>query len=251
MISWNRARFAGIIQLSNETANTISVFVGPPVGPKQLWRFAYLLPKLDNREAIAKLTDHISFKMDSLMIIIGDLNSRLEQLSCDHGDNPRGHILKAHICTMNMEVINTRLSIPQMTFSNRNGSSIVNFVLAEPAAKATILDFWVAEANGITEERNELCLASDHRAIECSISLPHTEGIVARPWLRTNLLDTDDDARDKYHRLLDDGFKEWAEEAKQLLALDPNTTTFEEAMAALESLNDNFCSIIRDVLEQS
>ncbi|KAJ2086942.1 hypothetical protein GGI09_006605 [Coemansia sp. S100] len=162
--------------------------------------------------------------MDSLMIIIGDLNSRLEQLSCDHGDNPRGHILKAHICTMNMEVINTRLSIPQMTFSNRNGSSIVNFVLAEPAAKATILDFWVAEAN---------------------------EGIVARPWLRTNLLDTDDDARDKYHRLLDDGFKEWAEEAKQLLALDPNTTTFEEAMAALESLNDNFCSIIRDVLEQS
>ncbi|KAJ1904217.1 hypothetical protein LPJ71_004918, partial [Coemansia sp. S17] len=229
MIGWNRARFAGITLLSNETTNTISVFVGPPAGPKQLWQFAYLPPELDNREAIAELTDRTPFEMYSPMIIIGDLNSRLGQLSGDHGDNHRAHILEAHIRATDMEVMNTRLPVPQMTFSNHNGSSIVDLVLAEPAAKATILDFWVAEANGITEERNELCLASDHRAIEY----------------------TDDDARDKYHRLVDDGFKEWAEEAKRLLALDPNTTTFEKTTAALESPNDDFCSIIRDAMEQS
>ncbi|KAJ2020497.1 hypothetical protein GGI14_000795 [Coemansia sp. S680] len=141
MIGWSRARFAGVIQLSNKTANTISVFVGPPAGPKQLWRFAYLPPELDEREAIAELTDHTPFEMDSPMLIIGDLNSRLGQLSGDDGDNPRGHILKAHIRATDMEMINTRLPVPQMTFSNHNGSSIVDLVLAEPAAKATILDF--------------------------------------------------------------------------------------------------------------
>ncbi|KAJ2032491.1 hypothetical protein H4S03_006208 [Coemansia sp. S3946] len=163
---------------------------------------------MNNREAIAELTDRTPFEMYSPMIIIGDLNSRLGQLSGDHGDNHRAHILEAHIRATDMEVMNTRLPVPQMTFSNHNGSSIVDLVLAEPAAKATILDFWVAEAN-------------------------------------------DDDARDKYHRLVDDGFKEWAEEAKRLLALDPNTTTFEKTTAALESPNDDFCSIIRDAMEQS
>ncbi|KAJ2813116.1 hypothetical protein GGI24_006576, partial [Coemansia furcata] len=185
------------------------------------------------------------------MIIIGDLNSRLGALSGDHSENPRGNVLEAHIRATNLEVINTRLPEPQMTFVNHNGSSVVDLVLAEPAAGVTILDFWVVKTNCTEEERDRTCLRSDHNAIECRISLPRTEGIVAKPRLRTPLLDTDDTARNEYHRLLGEGFKEWAEEAKRLLALNPNTTTFEEATAALESLNNDFCSIVRDALEQS
>ncbi|KAJ2803010.1 hypothetical protein H4S07_004559, partial [Coemansia furcata] len=185
------------------------------------------------------------------MIIIGDLNSRLGALSGDHSGNLRGNVLEAHIRATDLEVINTRLPEPQMTFINHNGSSVVDLILAEPAAGVTILDFWVVKTNCTEEERDRTCLRSDHNAIECWISLPRTEGIVAKPRLRTPLLGTDDTARDEYHRLLGEGFKEWAEEAKRLLASNPNATTFEEATAALESLNDDFCSIVRDALEQS
>ncbi|KAJ2692499.1 hypothetical protein H4218_006338, partial [Coemansia sp. IMI 209128] len=104
--------------------------------------------------------------MEAPMVIIGDLNSRLGDLSGDHGDNPRGAILEAHIRATDMEVINARLPGQNVTFSNHNGSSVVDLVLAERAVSATILDFWVIKANDVLEEHDRTCLRSDHNAIE-------------------------------------------------------------------------------------
>ncbi|KAJ2484803.1 hypothetical protein IWW37_006102 [Coemansia sp. RSA 2050] len=183
------------------------------------------------------------------MIIIGDLSSRLGVRSSDHGDNPRGTILEAHLRAADMEVINACLPGRNATFPNHNGSSVVDLVLAKQAVSAAITNFQAIQANDITEEQGRTCLRSDHNSIECSISVPHTEGIAAKPWFCVHLLDTDDDAHNRYHCLLGEGFIEWTEKAKQLLAQNLNDTTFEEATAALEMLNDKFRSIVLQALE--
>ncbi|KAJ1811990.1 hypothetical protein LPJ60_006644, partial [Coemansia sp. RSA 2675] len=163
-------------------------------------------------------------------------------------DNSSGATLKEDPRATGMEVANAGLPCQNATLSSDNGSSVDDLVLAERAANSLILDSWETKTNNDTEEQN---LQSSYNDMECRVSVPHTEGIVDKPRFYIQLLDTDDDASSIYHRILGDGFKEWAEKVKWLLTQDPDPTSFGEATAALETLNDDFSSLVLHALGES
>ncbi|KAJ2689775.1 hypothetical protein IWW39_001241 [Coemansia spiralis] len=163
-------------------------------------------------------------------------------------DNPSGAILKENPRATGMEVANAGLPCQNATLSSDNGSSVDDLVLAECAANSIILDSWETKTNNDTEKQ---ILQRSYNDVECCVSVPHTEGIVDKPRFYIQILDTGDDAGSIYHRILGDGFKEWAEKVKWLLTQDPDPTPFGEATAALETLNDDFSILVLHALGES
>ena len=116
-------------------------------------RCLYLPPSIPDEEAIEVIR---SIPLQQDMIICGDLNARLGQMTGDHDQNPRGTMLKDWILEQELIVHNGYLARGTPTYlSFRNDQEISN-----------IIDLFITNftlTSPAMEIKTELSLGSDHK----------------------------------------------------------------------------------------